>query len=307
MLCEGVSHFLHYLDDFFFCPPQQPGRCQPSLRVAVSLCEYLGFPVAPEKVVGPATTLVFLGIELDSDKMEMRLPQEKLERLQGSIDWWLTRESVTKKQLQSIVGQLSDAAVVVRPGRTFLRSLIETSKVPKKQNHLNQECQADLQWWASFIQSWNGISLFPGRPLLETVTSDASGSWGCGALVEGGSLWFQFQWPASRSILPQRNCSRLSWPRPYGGPDGGVSGSCSEQTIRRWCQPWPVTQPRTRPLFTCSGPYSLLRPILTSNIPWCMSQGKVMGQQMPFQGIRWSHSSLFSHRPLPTQPPSLSR
>ena len=30
-----------------------------------------------------------------------------------------------------------------------------------------------------------------------TVTSDASGSWGCGALVEGGSLWFQFQWPAS--------------------------------------------------------------------------------------------------------------
>ena len=97
MLCEGVSHFLHYLDDFFFCPPQQPGR---SLRVAVSLCEYLGFPVAPEKVVGPATTLVFLGIELDSDKMEMRLPQGKLERLQGSIDWWLTRESVTKKQLR---------------------------------------------------------------------------------------------------------------------------------------------------------------------------------------------------------------
>ena len=21
MVCEGISHFLHYLDDFFFCPP----------------------------------------------------------------------------------------------------------------------------------------------------------------------------------------------------------------------------------------------------------------------------------------------
>ena len=136
MMCEGVSHFPHYLDD---CPPQQPGRCQQSLQVAVDLCENLGFPVAPEKVVGPATTLVFLG---DSVKMEMRLPREKLDHLQGSLGWWLTRESVKKRKLQSIVGQLSDAALVVRPGRTFLRSLIETSKIAKKQDHLvrlNQE------------------------------------------------------------------------------------------------------------------------------------------------------------------------
>ena len=84
MLCEGVSHFLHYLDDFF-CPPQQPGTCQQSLRTAVNMCEYLGFPVAPEKVVGPATTLIFLGIELDSVKMEMRLPREKLDRIPGMV------------------------------------------------------------------------------------------------------------------------------------------------------------------------------------------------------------------------------
>ena len=202
MMCEGVSHFIHYIDDFFFCPPMTPDHCKNSLQVAVHLCEGLGFSVAPEKVVGPTTTLIFLGIELDSVKMEMRLPRGKLERLQISLGRWLDKDSATKRQLQSIIGQLSDAAIVVRPGRTFLRSLIRTSTIPKKQDHkirLNMECKADLHWWNTFISGWNGTALFPGRPLSDVVTADASGSWGCGALLEDGTLWFQFQWPPSWS------------------------------------------------------------------------------------------------------------
>ena len=119
MLCEGVSHLIHYVDDFF-CSPPQSSRCGQSLQVAIRLCEDLGFPVAPDKVVLPATTLTFLGIELDSAKLEMRLLQEKLERLKGSLGKWLNMDSTTKRQLQSIIGKLSDAAIVVRPGRTFL-------------------------------------------------------------------------------------------------------------------------------------------------------------------------------------------
>uniref|UniRef100_A0A1X7V5R9 Reverse transcriptase domain-containing protein n=1 Tax=Amphimedon queenslandica TaxID=400682 RepID=A0A1X7V5R9_AMPQE len=50
MIYERISHFLHYLDDFFFCPPQS-STCERSLRVNVRLCEDLRFPVSPEKVV----------------------------------------------------------------------------------------------------------------------------------------------------------------------------------------------------------------------------------------------------------------
>ena len=35
----------------------------------------------------------------------------------------------------------------------------------------------------------------PGDP-AHVVTSDASGSWGCGALTDTGQ-WFQVQWPES--------------------------------------------------------------------------------------------------------------
>ena len=73
MVCEGIFHFLHYLDDFFFCPPSQAQNCGHSLAVAVKLCEDLDFPVAPDNVVGPSTTLTFLVIEMDSVSKVMRL------------------------------------------------------------------------------------------------------------------------------------------------------------------------------------------------------------------------------------------
>lgn len=41
----------------------------------------LGVPLSPDKIEGPATTLIFLGIVLDSVRLQVSLPQEKLARL----------------------------------------------------------------------------------------------------------------------------------------------------------------------------------------------------------------------------------
>ena len=202
MACEGISSFIHYLDDFFFCAPALSQECHRALSLAVPLCESLGFPVSPDKVVGPSTIITFLGIELDSVAMEMRLPPVKVDRLKLTLASWRVRHAATKRQLQSIIGQLADASAVVPQGRSFLRALIETMKIPKLPDHfvrLNLECRADLIWWSEFIQRWNGVAFFPGRPVQKVVTSDASGSWGCGAYVEDGGVveWLQLAWPPS--------------------------------------------------------------------------------------------------------------
>ena len=42
-------------------------------------------PTEPEKEEGLATELASLGMELDSEKLEIRLPQEKLERLKHTL------------------------------------------------------------------------------------------------------------------------------------------------------------------------------------------------------------------------------
>ena len=44
-------------------------------------CLELGLPLKEDKVVGPTTTLEFLGIMIDSDKMEVRLPEDKVVQL----------------------------------------------------------------------------------------------------------------------------------------------------------------------------------------------------------------------------------
>ena len=109
MVCEGISSFIHYLDDFFICAPALSQECHRALSIAVPLCESLGFPVSPDKVVGPSTIITFLGIELDSVAMEMWLPPVKVDRLRLTLARWRVRHAATKRQPQSIIGQLADA------------------------------------------------------------------------------------------------------------------------------------------------------------------------------------------------------
>ena len=109
---------------------------------------------------------------------------------------WRDRKVATKKAL---IGTLSHAATVVIPGRTFLRRMNETMAIPKRLYHhvrLNQEFQADVQWWASILPCWNGRIIQPRRQPTHSLWSDASGSWGCGALSHTFH-WFQVQWPQS--------------------------------------------------------------------------------------------------------------
>ena len=52
------------------------------------LCEELGLPAEPDKDEGPAASISFLGMELDSIAMEIRLPHEKLSRMRSKLSSW---------------------------------------------------------------------------------------------------------------------------------------------------------------------------------------------------------------------------
>ena len=53
--------------------------------------------------------LDFLGIVLDTERMEARLPKDKLERIQLAIQEWLYKRSATKREILSLVGVLQHA------------------------------------------------------------------------------------------------------------------------------------------------------------------------------------------------------
>ena len=161
--------------------------------------------MATEKVAGPATTLEFLGILLDTARMEARLPNEKLARVRQTVTVWLDKKSATKREILSLVGLLQHAAKVVRPGRTFVRRMCSVALRVRELDYftrLNQGFRSDLYWWHIFLQDWNSVSLLQQagtvRPHM-TLHTDASGTWGCGALLY--PQWFQLQWPEAWSSV----------------------------------------------------------------------------------------------------------
>ena len=90
---------------------------------------------------------MFLGILLDTTNLELRLPDDKLQRLRQLIQVWKGKRSCTKRDLLSLIGQLQHACKVVRPGRTFLRRMIELATVAKELHHhirLNRGFKSDL-------------------------------------------------------------------------------------------------------------------------------------------------------------------
>ena len=87
--------------------------------MALDTCQELGLPVAEEKMMGPATRMPLLGIELDSELRELRLPPEKLEKLKGLVARWRKRRSCSKREVHSLAGHLNHPCKVVQPGRRF--------------------------------------------------------------------------------------------------------------------------------------------------------------------------------------------
>ena len=68
-----IPHVIHLLDDFLTAAPSVH-QCRINLNAFLSLCDYLGVAIAPEKTLGPFRVLSFAGIELDTMRMEARLP-----------------------------------------------------------------------------------------------------------------------------------------------------------------------------------------------------------------------------------------
>ena len=84
------------------------------------ICKDLGVPIAEDKLVGPTTTITYLGIEIpDSVAMTIRLPADKLQQIKAIIKQWLRRRKCTKRELLSLIGLLAFAAKVVKQGRMF--------------------------------------------------------------------------------------------------------------------------------------------------------------------------------------------
>lgn len=125
-----LSHFQftsmsHILDDFIFIAPRDSPLCQHQLLCFLQIASYTGIPIKASKTVTPTTRLPVHGIEVDTVQGVARLPQEKLHNLTQLLEEFTKKRSLSLLKWQSMIGHLSFAAKVVRPGRPYIRKLID--------------------------------------------------------------------------------------------------------------------------------------------------------------------------------------
>ena len=196
-----VNSILHLLDDFLTIdPPDADG--ERTMAIMMMIFKKLNIPIAKHKTIGPVKCLEYLGIILDSEKMEARLPLNKVDRICEFIKKLCRKKSCTKRELLQLLGHLNFASRVILPGRSFVSYLIGLSTTVNDLHHyvkLDKECRVDLEFWLLFLSSWNGVNMFYSRQFYSSydmeLFTDASSTKGFGGYFKGE--WFYSSWPSN--------------------------------------------------------------------------------------------------------------
>lgn len=91
--------------------------------ILVDTFNHWGVPLESSKLEGPATSLTFLEIEVDTKALKIRLTSDKLDWLKDQLAVAVSKWYLTKHNLQSLTGLLQHATKVVQLGRRLLHCL----------------------------------------------------------------------------------------------------------------------------------------------------------------------------------------
>ena len=260
-----INHLFHYLDDFFLVARASSSDCLNGLLDTLFLCRTVGAPVKPEKVLGPSTTLTVLGIELDTNLMQARLPQDKLAALLEELSHFKLLHAsclrCTKRQLLSLIGKLAFTCKVIPAGRIFLRRLLDTAHSVEgleKQVPITLHTSKDVEWWLTF---WNptGHQHTSSSYLQMPLDILAMGHFGMviGLVCHGLQT-------SSTNPLNGRNCM-LSLLLVEPGASTGRGNGCSSTVItRQWLRSGNLVAHAVQTLWTWCGPCFLWQQITIS-------------------------------------------
>ena len=185
------SKLIHYLDDFF-SGSKTTLQCQKALDTFRETMSELGVPISDDKTEGPTEILTFLGLELNSINMTIKIPITKLIEIIDKINHMISKQKATVKEIQSLHGSLQFAARVIPMGRPFCRRLINTICGLQKKHfrvRIKRTIRLDLKVWKIFLTDFNGISMIHDYNWLSNhdvqLFTDSSGSIGWGIYFNG--------------------------------------------------------------------------------------------------------------------------
>ena len=70
-------------------------EAQLAQNIVINTLRYLGFYISWAKVTPPSRVCRYLGLEVDSIEIELRLPKDKLEKLKSAVNKFKDKSSIS--------------------------------------------------------------------------------------------------------------------------------------------------------------------------------------------------------------------
>lgn len=107
--------------------------------------------------------------------MTVSIPQGKVDDTLAAVSKYKKRRSMSKKELQSIIGRLIHIAKCVPPARLFVSRLLDALRAAeRKYIKITPDMKANFDWFITFCRDWNGISLIAPSAPNKRIVVDAS-------------------------------------------------------------------------------------------------------------------------------------
>lgn len=155
--------------------------CAENVTDTVQLLRSLGFIVHPDKsVFQPTQCIQYLGMEINSVSMTVKLTPEKAANLAETAKQTLKRKQLSIRDLAKVIGKIVAAFPGVKFGPLHYRHLERDKKAALAMHGgdfdqpvcLSKQAKAELTWWTeNVLQAFNDIEK-PDPEII--VTSDAS-------------------------------------------------------------------------------------------------------------------------------------
>jgi hypothetical protein len=189
--CFGLR-IVNYLDDFACISATVEGSVQEVLLITRFL-DLMGAKHKVSKTQSGFLIIIFLGLQYDSRKMTVAIPEGKVTALISALSEWVFKGTATKREVQRLCGSLAWCARVVSPGRMFLnrvfaylRAFYKTGVSDYMRLPVPEDVRLDLRFWLAFFPVFNGkLSIRPPPSITDEVWSDASDR-------AGGAVWRNF-------------------------------------------------------------------------------------------------------------------
>ena len=121
---------------------------------------WLGFKINVKTSVSPVQSLVYLGVILDLKSLTLSLPLEKIVKLKNLCSTTVSKQQVSRADLEGLVGLITFSYSVIPIGRMYATPLIVW---------MNKHTSADARFAKTFVTA----SL---KELLEPFCVDSGGS-----------------------------------------------------------------------------------------------------------------------------------